>query len=52
MDDPASEEAPREVAPSAPATGTAPAWPSPPPRTVEHAVALLATTWTRARGAA
>ncbi len=28
------------------------AWPSPPPETVEHAVALLAATWTRARGAA
>lgn len=29
-----------------------PDWPSPPPRTIEHAVALLAATWTRARGAA
>lgn len=28
------------------------AWPSPPPQTVEHAVALLAATWTRAEGAA
>lgn len=32
--------------------GHPPAWPSPPPRTIEHAVALLAATWTRARGAA
>ncbi len=28
------------------------AWPSPPPQTVEHAVALLASAWTRTRGAA
>lgn len=34
------------------ARGRSPAWPSPPPRTIEHAVALLAATWTRERGAA
>lgn len=32
--------------------GRPPAWPDPPPQTVEHAVALLATTWSRAGGAA
>ena len=56
MDDaPAPEtthEAPADARPERRTEDRSAAWPSPPPQTVEHAVALLASTWTRGTGAA
>ena len=47
------DQAPQDPSPRDPSPrDRSPAWPSPPPQTVEHAVALLAATWTRTRGAA
>ena len=52
MDDAAREAHPQDAPPADHHADASPTWPSPPPQTVEHAVALLATTWSRARSAA